>query len=204
MPIMNGDLDQSLDDADDDLGAREPYVRTVPEVCEDCIGERESCALAEKLNYQNEDIHIYLVRGKEAPKSIKEASKTVVVSDRRTSKRSRRTSSGNSISLKVSGSTSIYQLKLMIWESLGIVKENQKLHKGSVEIEDDFATLADKGIFAGDVLWVRDSEIYENRDIADEISEQKADTLQAEEGFRGTLLTSSVSAQLCQDIALSE
>ncbi|CAO2172991.1 unnamed protein product [Urochloa humidicola] len=204
MPIMNGDLDQSLDDADDDLGAREPYVRTVPEVCEDCIGERESCALAEKLNYQNEDIHVYLVRGKEAPKSIKEASKTVVVSDRRTSKRSRRTSSGNSISLKVSGSTSIYQLKLMIWESLGIVKENQKLHKGSVEIEDDFATLADKGIFAGDVLWVRDSEIYENRDIADEISEQKADTLQAEEGFRGTLLTSSVSAQLCQDIALSE
>jgi len=38
---------------------------------------------------------------------------------------------------------------------------------------------------------VRDSEIYENRDIADEISEQKGDTLQAEEGFRGTLLTSS-------------
>ncbi|CAN6229529.1 unnamed protein product [Urochloa humidicola] len=204
MPIMNGDLDQSLDDADDDLGAREPYVRTVPEVCEDCIGERESCALAEKLNYQNEDIHVYLVRGKEAPKSIKEASKAVVVSDRRTSKRSRRTTSGNSISLKVSCSTSVYQLKLMIWESLGIVKENQKLHKGSVEIEDDFATLADKGIFAGDILWVRDSEIYENRDIADEISEQKADTLQAEEGFRGTLLTSSVSAQLCQDIALSE
>jgi len=46
------------------------------------------------------------------------------------------------------------------------VKENQKLHKGSVEIEDDLATLADKSIFPGDVLWVRDSEIYENRDIA--------------------------------------
>ena len=47
-----------------------------------------------------------------------------------------------------------------------IVKENQKLHKGSVEIEDDLATLADKGVFPGDILWVRDSEIYENRDIA--------------------------------------
>ncbi|CAN6347728.1 unnamed protein product [Urochloa humidicola] len=117
MPIMNGDLDESLDD---DLGGREPYVRTVPEVCEDCIGERESCALAENLNYQNEDIHIYLVRGKDALKSIKEASKAVVVSDRRTSKRSRRTSSGNSINLKVSGSTSVYQLKLKIWESLGV------------------------------------------------------------------------------------
>lgn len=49
-----------------------------------------------------------------------------------------------------------------------IVKENQELHKGSVEIEDDFATLADKCIFPGDVLWVKDSEIYENRDIAGE------------------------------------
>ena len=40
--------------------------------------------------------------------------------------------------------------------------------------------------------------------ISDEISEQKADMLQTEEGFRGTLLTSSVSAQLCQDVAFSE
>ncbi|PAN51546.2 hypothetical protein PAHAL_9G571000 [Panicum hallii] len=196
MSIMNGDLDH--------LGVREPYLKTDPEVCEECIGERESCALVEKLNYQNEDIHVYFVLGKEAPKSIKEASKAVPVSDRRTSKHSKITSSENSVSLKVSSFTSVYQLKLMIWESLEIVEENQKLHKDYVEIEDDFATLADKSIFAGDVLWVRDSEIYENRDIADEISEQKGDLLQAEEGFRGTLLTSSVSAHLCQDIALSE
>ncbi|ONM54371.1 UBP26 [Zea mays] len=119
VPITDGNLGQSLDDTNDDLGAREPYIRTDPEVCEECIGERESCALVEKLNYQNEDIHVYFVHGKEAPKSIKEASKAVTVPDRRTSKRSRRTSSGNSISLKVSGSTSVYQLKLMIWESLG-------------------------------------------------------------------------------------
>jgi ubiquitin carboxyl-terminal hydrolase 48 len=32
MPIMDGDLDQSLDDTNDDFGAREPYVRTDPEV----------------------------------------------------------------------------------------------------------------------------------------------------------------------------
>ncbi|KAG0552390.1 hypothetical protein BDA96_01G503800, partial [Sorghum bicolor] len=47
-----------------------------------------------------------------------------------------------------------------------IVKENQKLHKVNIEIED-------------------------------EISEQKGEILQVEEGFRGTLLTSSVSPQLC-------
>ncbi|XP_047092916.1 ubiquitin carboxyl-terminal hydrolase 26 [Lolium rigidum] len=196
--------DQSINDANGDLEDSTPYVRTDPEVCEECIGEIESCALVEKLNYQDEDIHVYLVRGKEAPKSIREASSAVPVPDRRTSKRFRRTTTGNSISLKVSGSTTVYQLKLMIWESLGIVKENQKLHKGPLEIEDDFATLADKTIFPGDVLWVKDSEMFENRDIADEISGQKSDVLPAEEGFRGTLLTSSVSTQLCQDIALSE
>jgi ubiquitin carboxyl-terminal hydrolase 48 len=85
----------------------------------------ESCALVERLNYQDEDIHVYLVRGKEAPKSIREASSAVPVPDRRASKRSRRTT-GNSISLKVSGSTSVYQLKLMIWESLGVCHAHQK------------------------------------------------------------------------------
>jgi ubiquitin carboxyl-terminal hydrolase 48 len=74
----------------------------------------------EKLNYQNEDIHVYFVRGKEAPQSIKEATKDFPVPDRQTSKRSRRTSSGNSARLKVSGSTTVYQLKLRIWESLGV------------------------------------------------------------------------------------
>ncbi|KQK13052.1 ubiquitin carboxyl-terminal hydrolase 26 isoform X2 [Brachypodium distachyon] len=203
MIILDEDPDQSINDANNSLEDSSPYIRTDPEVCEECIGEIESCALVQKLNYQNEDIHVYLVRGKEAPKSIREACPALPIPDRRTTKRSRRTTSGNSINLKVSGSTSVYQLKLMIWESLGIVKENQKLHKGSVEIEDDLATLADKAIFPGDVLWVKDSEMFENRDIADEISEQKAD-VSAEEGFRGTLLTSSVSTQLCQDIALSE
>jgi hypothetical protein len=80
----------------------------------------------EKLNYENEDIHVYFVRGKEAPKS-REATKALPVPDRRTSKRSRRTSSGNSICLKVSGSTTVYQLKLMIWESLGVCYNVLKL-----------------------------------------------------------------------------
>ena len=40
--------------------------------------------------------------------------------------------------------------------------------------------------------------------VSDEISEQKADMLQVEEGFRGTLLTSGVSVQPCQDITFSE
>lgn len=108
------------------------------------------------------------------------------------------------------------------------MKENQKLHKGSVEIEGDSATLADKNIFPGDVLWVSDSEIHENRDIAgtkeplagnlsetidpfmrkkpiflrlsDELSEQKLESHQTEEGFRGTLLLSDVSIQVLLEI----
>lgn len=49
-----------------------------------------------------------------------------------------------------------------------VVKENQILHKGDriIDSDNEYATLADVNIFAGDQIIVRDSEIHENRDIA--------------------------------------
>ncbi|KAJ3692558.1 hypothetical protein LUZ60_011653 [Juncus effusus] len=188
----NNNTDTTMEETNDDSDSRKPYIKTRIKVCEECIGERESCLLMQKLNYKNENISVYFVRGKEAPKSIQNGSSSDP--ERRVSKRSRKSNYGNSVSLTVSGSTSLYQLKMMIWEAFGVVKENQKLHKGSVEIEGDSSdTLADKNIFPGDVLWVKDSEIYENRDIADELAEGKLDVKKTEEGFRGTLLTSDIS-----------
>jgi ubiquitin carboxyl-terminal hydrolase 48 len=40
-PMTNGDLDRSLDDSNDDLQSREPYVKTDPEV--NCTGARCYC-----------------------------------------------------------------------------------------------------------------------------------------------------------------
>ncbi|KAK4416768.1 Ubiquitin carboxyl-terminal hydrolase 26 [Sesamum alatum] len=114
---------------------------------------------------------------------------------RRTSKRSKKATYGNSVNLNVSGSTSIYQLKMMIWESFGVVKENQVLHKGPKIIDGETACLADVNIFPGDILWVTDSKIHENRDIADELLDPNLDVQKAEEGFRGTLLASTISSQ---------
>lgn len=74
----------------------------------------------QRLNYCNEDIYVTFVHGKEVPKSILEAPETAFDPGRRISKRSRRTNYGSAVNLKVSGSTSIYQLKMMIWESLGV------------------------------------------------------------------------------------
>lgn len=74
----------------------------------------------QKLNYCDEDIYVCLVRGKEAPKSLLEPSNATLEPDRRTSKRTRRTGYGSLINLKVSASTTVYQLKMMIWESLGV------------------------------------------------------------------------------------
>ncbi|XP_021744441.1 ubiquitin carboxyl-terminal hydrolase 26-like isoform X1 [Chenopodium quinoa] len=193
MPITEEHMNE---DQGDEFESREPVIKTSPEVCEECIGEKESCELMRRLNYSNEDICVCFVRGKEPPKSILEASGNNCEADRRTSKRSRKTSFGNSKNLKVSGSTTIYQLKMMIWESFGVVKENQILHKGSKVIEGEADTLADFNIFPADVLWVTDSEIHEYRDIADELSEQKFDVREAEEGFRGTLLTSNSASQV--------
>ncbi|KAH6812671.1 ubiquitin-specific protease 26 [Perilla frutescens var. frutescens] len=183
--------------------SRRPIVKTSPQVCEECIGERESSELMKKLNYINEDISVCLVRGKEPPKSILEASGSISDPSRRTSKRSRKASYGNSVNMNVSGSTSIYQLKMMIWESFGIVKENQILHKGSKIIDRETACLADLNIFPGDMLWVTDSKIHENRDIADELSDPNLDMQKEEEGFRGTLLTSTISPQAVSEACLN-
>ncbi|OIW03067.1 hypothetical protein TanjilG_19347 [Lupinus angustifolius] len=191
MPICEDQLDNGS-------GNGQVVIKTFPEVCESCIGERESCELMRKLNYCNEEISIILVHGKEVPKSILEASKGFVETDRRVSKRARKIKNGSSTSLKVSASTTIYQLKMMIWESVGVVKENQILQKGdrTIDIDNESATLVDVNIFAGDQIIVRDSEIHENRDIADELFDEKMDTQHTEEGFRGTLLTSNISSQV--------
>ncbi|KGN62885.1 ubiquitin carboxyl-terminal hydrolase 26 isoform X1 [Cucumis sativus] len=181
--VNNGDFKQIL-------------LKTDPEICEECIGERESCELMQKLNYTGEDICVYFSRGKDAPKSILEASESTVDPDRRISKRARKTNSGNFVNLKVSGSTSVYQLKMMIWECFGVVKENQILRKGNRIIDGETDTLADKNIFPGDKLWVMDSEIHEHRDIADELSDPKMNIQHTEEGFRGTLLAANVSSEV--------
>ncbi|XP_045805933.1 ubiquitin carboxyl-terminal hydrolase 26-like isoform X1 [Trifolium pratense] len=182
------------DKVNNESGNGQVLIKTCPEVCESCIGEKESRELAHKLNYCNEDICVILVRGKEVPRSISEASKG------RVSKRSRKTKNGTSINLKVSASTSIYQLKMMIWESFGVVIENQILQKGDITIDnnDENTTLVDVNIFAGDQIILRDSEIHENRDIADELcnEEKGTGTRHTEGGFRGTLLTSNVSSQV--------
>ncbi|CAI9109033.1 OLC1v1008768C1 [Oldenlandia corymbosa var. corymbosa] len=191
IPISEDNMTNILNDGINGESKR-PMIKTCPEVCEECIGERESHELMQKLDYSNENICVYFARGKEPPKSILEASGKISELSRRTSKRSRKSALGNYKTLVVSGSTTIYQLKMMIWEAFGIVRENQILHKGSKPIEGDSACLADLSIFPGDFLWVADSEIHEDRDIADELSDQKMDIQTAEGGFGGTLLTSNI------------
>lgn len=101
------------------MDMRNPTFHTF-QVCEECIAERKSCELKRKLNYSDEDICVCFVRGKEPPKSVLEASVNSLEPNRRTSKRSRKTAFGNSVKLNVSGSTSVYQLKMMIWEAFGV------------------------------------------------------------------------------------
>ncbi|KAL2336663.1 hypothetical protein Fmac_011109 [Flemingia macrophylla] len=197
MPICEDQLN-SWDKVNNENGNGQIVIKTCPEVCESCIGEKKNCELMQKLNYCNKDISVILVSGKEVPRSILNASRGFVETDRRVSKRSRKTKSSSSISLKVSASTSIYQLKMMIWESFGVVKENQILQKGdrTIDVDDERTTLVDVNIFAGDQIIVRDSKIHENRDIADELCDEKMETRHIESGFRGTLLTSNVSSQV--------
>eukprot|EP00246_Nothoceros_aenigmaticus_P001198 TRINITY_DN1161_c0_g1_i1.p1 TRINITY_DN1161_c0_g1~~TRINITY_DN1161_c0_g1_i1.p1 ORF type:complete len:215 (+),score=44.40 TRINITY_DN1161_c0_g1_i1:342-986(+) len=179
------------DDMDCKTNPAVPELSTSPEVCRVCVEELESRELMNKLNYANGQITVDLVRGKEPPPSVLAASGAGPETERRTSKRARRGTANTSgrATLTVSSETSIYQLKLQIWEALLVVKDNQKLHFGKVELTNDGATLADMNILSGSHLWVMDTGEHENRDIAEELPE--AEFLQpakVEEGFRGTRL----------------
>lgn len=81
----------------------------------------------QKLTYSEGDVSVCLVRGKEAPKSMLNASDSSFEVDRRTSKRSRRTNYGKQTSLKVSATTTVYQLKMMIWQLLGVMSSNSRI-----------------------------------------------------------------------------
>ncbi|KAI3915584.1 hypothetical protein MKX01_015409 [Papaver californicum] len=161
-----------------EVESRKPTIKTYPMICEECIRKKRKQRANAKINGKEE-----------APKSVLDPSCAVSEAHRRTSKRARKNSYENSVNLKVSSSMSIYRLKMMIWESFGVVKENQMLHKGHMLIEEDCATLDDMNIFPGDRLWVRYTELHENRDIADEVSRENSEVKRSEEGFRGTLLT---------------
>lgn len=191
--ITNGKEDTALQETVLDIGSEGwqensciPCLLTKPEVCNECIEEREHLELRQKLQYVNEEIYVDLVCGKEPPKSVLESS----MGERRVSKRPRRGSASTNrrVVLKVSGDTTVYQLKLLIWESFAVVKENQRVHFGTQELNDDLATLANLSILPGAHLWVMDTGLHENRDIADELSMQEVGPMVMEEGFSGTLL----------------
>ncbi|MCO5549423.1 hypothetical protein L7F22_002894 [Adiantum nelumboides] len=94
-----------------------PFLLTKPEVCHICIEERESTELIQKLQYVDEEVYVDIVEGDEPPKALLEP----VKGERRVSKRARRGPMCNKrVGLKVSGVTTVYQLKLMIWEASSV------------------------------------------------------------------------------------
>lgn len=69
------------------------------------------------------------------------------------------------------------------------MKENQRLHFCKEALTDDSATLSDLNILPGAHLWVTDTGLHENRDIAEEFYVQDNDRVSMEGGFSGTLLS---------------
>ncbi|KAH7422547.1 hypothetical protein KP509_12G013700 [Ceratopteris richardii] len=166
-----------------------PVLMTKPEACHVCIEERESAELIRRLQYVDEEIFVDVVEGNEPPKALLEP----IESQRRVSKRARRGPTSNKrISLKVSGTTTVYQLKLLIWEASSIVKENQRLHICRTELTDEMASLSDLNILPGAHLWVMDTGVHQNRDIAEELYAQATDTTTSEGGFGGTFLSGNL------------
>ncbi|KAG2390003.1 Ubiquitin carboxyl-terminal hydrolase [Vigna angularis] len=60
-------------------------------------------------------------------------------------------------------------ISVILVQGKEVVKENQILQKGDrrIDVDNENTTLVDVNIFAGDQIIVRDSQIHENRDIAE-------------------------------------
>ncbi|CAI7884778.1 unnamed protein product [Closterium sp. NIES-54] len=96
---------------------------------------------------------------------------------------------GSRVAIRVSGTTTLHQLKLQIWESLGVVPENQRIGFGTEEVTDleehEGLSLVQAGVFAGARLWVVDTKVHKDRDIAEELPVVD-DSHKEEAGFKGT------------------
>eukprot|EP00850_Spirogloea_muscicola_P019126 SM000184S03759 [mRNA] locus=s184:66278:77806:- [translate_table: standard] len=180
-------------------------LQTKPELCTDCLRQQELAELESRLHFEDAEIMVELTFGKEPPSSTTASAAAAVASQpgaaaagggaeaaegERRSRRVRKASAmtGGRVSLRVSWAMLVGQLKMLIWESLGVTKDNQRLGIGSMELADDDASLAACGISPGSHLWVVDTGRHEDRDIAEELP--TGDLLfedgAMEEGFKGT------------------
>eukprot|EP00850_Spirogloea_muscicola_P018334 SM000167S02947 [mRNA] locus=s167:54297:65845:- [translate_table: standard] len=180
-------------------------LQTKPEICTDCLRQQELAELESRLHFEDAEIMVELAFGKEPPSSSAASAAAAVppqlgaaavgsgaeaAEGERRSRRVRKASAmtGGRISLRVSWAMLVGQLKMLIWESLGVTKDNQRLGIGSMELADDDASLAACGISPGSHLWVVDTGRHEDRDIAEELP--SGDLLfedgAMEEGFKGT------------------
>lgn len=167
-----------------DTGAptRVPLLITHPEVCRHCMAKREFDELANRLDYTDGEIVVELMKGKEPPRSV-----VAQEAERRSTRLRKQTSvAGGRVVLKVSGETTVYTLKMQIWEALNVTRENQRLGCGEMELGDDNAHLAGLNILPGYHLWVVDTEEHEHRDIADDFATFEQVNTNTEKGFIGT------------------
>eukprot|EP00850_Spirogloea_muscicola_P020249 SM000211S06619 [mRNA] locus=s211:54955:61007:+ [translate_table: standard] len=180
-------------------------LQTKPELCTDCLRQQELAELESRLHFEDAEIMVELASGKEPPSSTAASAAAAVAPQlgaaavggaadaaegERRSRRVRKASAmtGGRISLRVSWAMLVGQLKMLIWESLGVTKDNQRLGLGSMELADDDASLAACGISPGSHLWVVDTGRHEDRDIAEELpgGDLPFEDGAMEEGFKGT------------------
>ncbi|GBG75072.1 hypothetical protein CBR_g19585 [Chara braunii] len=168
-----------------------PQLITEPPLCAECIADRQSTELISKLSYTNGEITVELLRGTEPPPSMLCPAAMGTVSGQEGERRSKRVRKATAMTggravLKVSGTMTVFELKMLVWESLGVTRENQRLGFGNRELNDNRATMADVNVLPGARLWVFDTGQHQDRDIAEDLVTEVIRVGEPEEGFKGT------------------
>jgi ubiquitin C-terminal hydrolase len=157
---------------------------TSPELCEECILDREKAIRASLLNFQGQEIMVEMVADEAAAKELSSAVDSSALE--RKSKRARK----GRAPIVVDSTTSLENAKLRMFEALSVHPKNVRAFLRGTELVDDAKTMMEYEIVPSDELKIVDTGEFDPNDLSSifpDVVITREDDKELE-GFGGTAL----------------
>ena len=154
---------------------------TVPQICHECIIDREKAIRASLLNFESQEVMVEIVPDEAAAVGLKAAD-----ANQRQSKRARK----GRAPIIVDSSTTLENAKLRMFEALGVHPKNVRAFLRGTELLDDSKQLLDYEVVPMDEIRIIDTGVFDVNDLTSIFPDVVLPDLDREgqEGFTGTAL----------------
>jgi len=159
--------------------ATKTTIITFPEVCSECVMDREQAIRASLLNFESAEVMVEIVADEAAATGLKTAD-----ANQRQSKRARK----NRAPIRVDSTTTLENAKLRMFEALSVHPKNIRAFLRGTELLDDSKPLLHYEVVPMDEIRIVDTGVHDVNDLTsifpDAVDAKGGD----EEGFTGTAL----------------